>query len=148
MNKLRLKEIAEEKLKETHKQQLKAREDQIHLEYQDNTKIEAWKLKAEWEAWCKTRTLKLGKKTKILIGGEIHFTDLEMKTAVEIIRCSDSENTALFENFIWTARPGLQYEEYSTDPLPDTKPKDIGAINERIQKKLPVKVCVRLGTLL
>jgi hypothetical protein len=144
-NRLRLKEVAAVELAETHKQRLKAREDQIGIINAENIKNEAWALKTEWETWCKTKRLSLNRKTRVIIEGDIQFTDVETEMAVEIIRLSDSKNETLFSNFIWKARPNLEYQGYPTDPLPDSKTKEIIAIHDFIQKKLPLKVCVRYG---
>jgi len=82
----------------------------------------------------------------MIIQGDMHFTELKMMTAVEIIRCSDPENATLFQHFIWTARPGLEYGAYPTNPLPNTTRPEIIATHSLIQKKLPVQVRVRFIT--
>ncbi|KAN0108233.1 hypothetical protein V8E51_007975 [Hyaloscypha variabilis] len=139
-NGLRLKEVAAVEFAETHKQRLKAREDQIGIINAENIKNEAWALKTEWETWCKTKRLSLNRKTRVITEGDIQFTDVETEMAVEIIRLSDSKNETLFSNFIWKARPNLEYQGYPTDPLPDSKTKEIIATHDFIQKKLPLKL--------
>ncbi|KAE9377876.1 hypothetical protein N431DRAFT_461452 [Stipitochalara longipes BDJ] len=131
-DRLALMEATTEKLTEQHRQSLKARGDQIRMEHAEQAKTEAWSLKTAWEDWCKSKKLSLDKKARIIIEGDINFADHEMKMAIEIIRRSDSENKTLFQNFIWTARPGLEYETYPTDPLPDSKMKEIIAIHQVI----------------
>ncbi len=144
-NRLRLKRVAAVELGETHKQRLKACEDQIGISNAENIKERGLDLEDRMGTWCKTKRLSLNRKTRIIIEGDIQYTDVETEMAVGIIRLSDSKNETLFSNFIWKARPNLEYQGYPTDPLPDSKTKENIAIHDFIQKKLPLKVCVRYG---
>jgi hypothetical protein len=108
--KLRHKERAEDELKETFSQRIRDREKQVHEDYSENAKNEAWKLKTGWEDWCRSKRLFLDKNHK-LVQGEVNFTEAQMKHTTEIIRRRDPDNETLFQSYIWIAFPDLESEE-------------------------------------
>lgn len=136
--KVRRKEDAEVKLKEMYETRIQNQEDQVRNEHREREKIEAEKLKREWEDWCRSKKVSLDK-NGIIVERERYFSELQMIWACEIIRRSDTTNP-LLRQYIWTVKIGLEYENY---PIPPTKDEKALVVHGLIKKKASISVCIQ-----